>query len=549
MIYSSNRYFDKFISYIRCVADAPATIWLAVLTAFAMALPTLVNGMPPILDYPNHLVRFWLLAGGAAHPPLSRVFAPDWGHSATNIATDVFATLADLILPADITGRLVLTLAALLPVAGMVLLSRKLFGQWSYWHIWMGLAAWPLVLLTGFMSLELAFGVALIAIWCDLVLLRSKPVPAVARQIGLCLVVILFHPFGLLFYLVVTAGLAVGTTGFDIRDRSACFEAAKRLFWAWLPPVVALLLTGLRMLFGRGEDDAGGGLPMPVWDEPPWQDLPGHVFHALTGALRSYNTGVDLVFVALLCLPVVVALVFKTIRAHIGLSIAAILLFLISIVAPQGIGSTSMVDIRLWSMTLLLAPIAVLPVMPLGRRATMALYILALTVIGARSLWLTTVWHDRQSDMQSLYRALDSLPPGARLLPAMVADDGDAEPTGRFLADLTPTYAHLPTLAVLRRHAYVPTVFAQAGKQPLRVLPPFDETHEVSGGLPATVSDLKTHNTAVDGFLEHWEDDFDYVLLLNADITPKATIDGACLVTDQGFARLYRIAKPASPCT
>ena len=527
----------------------PKAAWLAALMVFAMALPTLFNDMPLILDYPNHLVRFWLLAGGAGHPPLSTAFAADWGHSATNIATDVFATFGDLVLPAEITGRLVLTLAAILPVAGMALLSRRLFGQWSYWQIWIGLVAWPLVLLTGFMSLELAFGVALIAIWLDLILPRARPILAAVRQVVLCLVIILFHPFGLLFYLVVTAGFSIGSEGFAIREPAAWFEALKRVLRAWLPPVAALLLTALRMLIGRSDDDGGGGLPMPVWDEAPWRNLPDHLFHAVAGALRSYNLGIDLMFVALLWLPVIIALWRKTLKVHVGLVVAATLLFIVSVVAPQGIGSTSMVDVRLWTMTLLLAPLAVLPTMPLGRRAVTAMCTLALLVVGARSLWLTTVWHQRQSDMQSLYRALDHLPKGARLLPAMVeTDDGDSEPIGRFLGDLTPTYIHLPTLAVLRRQAYVPTVFAQAGKQPLRVLPPFDETHEISGGLPATIDDLKTHNTSVDGFLVHWENDFDYVLLLNADMNPKASIDGACLVTDQGFARLYRIPRIASPC-
>ena len=537
---------NRFIGYIRPASPA---VWLASLTAVIVALPPLLNGMPPILDYPNHLVRFWLLSGGASHAPLSSFFAADWGHSATNIATDIVAALSDTILPAEVTGRLLLALAAGLPPLAMALLSRRLFGRWSYWHIWLCLIAWPLVLLTGFMSLQLAFGVALIAVWLDLVLPRQRPVMAIVRQVLLCVLVILFHPFGLLFYLVVVAGIVVGPAVFPLGDRSAWFDLAKRLFRTGLPPVLALLLTAVRLLLGQGGGDSGGGLPKPVWDEAPWLDLPGHIGHALTGALRSYNLTVDLIFVALLWLPVAVALWRRTLTVHVGLLTAAALLFVVSVVAPQGIGSTSMVDIRLWTMTLLLAPIAVLPALPSGRRLAAALCTLALMVIAARSLWLTTVWHDRQSDMQSLYRALDDLPFGSRLLPAMVADNGDDEPTGRFLADLTPTYAHLPTLAVLRRHAYVPTVFAQAGKQPLRVLPPFDETHEISGGLPATVSDLRTHNTAVDGFLEHWEDDFDYVLLLNADVDPKATIDGACLVTDQGFARLYRISKPASPCT
>ena len=102
----------------------------------------------------------------------------------------------------------------------------------------------------------------------------------------------------------------------------------------------------------------------------------------------------------------------------------------------------------------------------------------------------------------------------------MTADD-DTLPVGRWLGGMTPSYAHLPTLALLRRHVYVPSVFAQEGKQPLRVLPPYDETHEVSGGLPASLDDLRTQNTAVDGYLRDWPQHFDYVLVRERRRRPR----------------------------
>ena len=110
---------------------------------------------------------------------MSGMFVADWGHSATNIATDVFVGAGlDCLLPAEITGRIILGLAAALPVLGAALLSRLLHGRWSYWQMMFGVLAWPLVLLTGFMSLQLAFGAALIAAWLDR---WFKAQPAVAR--------------------------------------------------------------------------------------------------------------------------------------------------------------------------------------------------------------------------------------------------------------------------------------------------------------------------------------------------------------------------------
>ena len=54
--------------------------WLA-------ALPLFVVEIPPILDYPNHLARLWLLSMSPPDPILSSMYAPDW-HLLPNLAID-----------------------------------------------------------------------------------------------------------------------------------------------------------------------------------------------------------------------------------------------------------------------------------------------------------------------------------------------------------------------------------------------------------------------------------------------------------------------------
>jgi len=44
----------------------------------ALALPVLSVRVPPLLDYPNHFARIWLLSGGIDRPPLSAMYALDW---------------------------------------------------------------------------------------------------------------------------------------------------------------------------------------------------------------------------------------------------------------------------------------------------------------------------------------------------------------------------------------------------------------------------------------------------------------------------------------
>ncbi len=535
----------------------PRVLGLGVL--LIVVLPVLVTAMPPLLDYPNHVVRFWLLSGGATHPPVSRFFEVDWGQTATNIGMDAMATVLGVVFPAEITGRIILATAAVLPAAGAVLVSRRLFGRLSYWHILLCLTAWTMVLLTGFMSFQLGLGAALIVLWLDIANAGQTRLKTVTRQSCQVLIVVLIHPFGALFYAVLTAGIAIGDRAAALIDRRQWAGLARRLCWAGVPFIIAGAAIGLRVaLFRHDTEPAGFTFPQLVWEDPDWAHMNvDHIFWAFIGPLRSYSLPVDIVFLILLWLPVALAYFQKALRLHSGLAIAGLVLFLLSLVCPQGIGSTSMVDVRLWTMAQLLMPVALYPGIDLSRtplkaHAAAVLCALALVAVGARSIWLTYVWQQRQADVASLYRAMDLIPSGARVLPLKGSVDNEDElPIGRYVGGMTPTFNHLPTLAVMRRGAYVPSVFAQAGKQPLRVREPYDDTHEVSGGLLGTVEDMKNEDTSVDAFLDrNWRTRFDYVLVVDGDRDMKnRTIgDGTCLVTDQGFARLYRIETPAAVC-
>lgn len=73
-----------------------ARLWVTGLLIGSLALlavPVLVARIPPLLDYPNHLVRLWLVTGGADAPPLSQMFAVSWGSAFTNVGIDYLGAL------------------------------------------------------------------------------------------------------------------------------------------------------------------------------------------------------------------------------------------------------------------------------------------------------------------------------------------------------------------------------------------------------------------------------------------------------------------------
>lgn len=510
-----------------------------------LALPALITSLPPLVDYPDHLTRFWLLSGGDRHAPLSGFYATDWLRTASNILMDVAAVAIARMTSASIAGHVILILSALLPPLGAALVSRNLYGRWSFWQILCGLIAWPLTLLTGFMSLSLAYGAAMICLWLDLKLVQSLRW-RICRQTVQALTLLLIHPFGALFYAVLRLGAFLSA---DVRDFSALYRhgawktSALNLGLLIAPFVIALGLLGSRiLLFGQG-DSADLTLPKFYWYDPwPSQLSPDHIFEAFVGPLRSYALSVDLLFVALLWLPVLIAGFARRLSVHMGLAVTGLALFAFGVVCPQGVGDTSMVDVRLWTMSLFILPIAVFPRLDLNPRLRAALPALALLVLAGRSAWLLVVWRMRQSDAQAVQIALDAAPIGVRLMPLAIApDDDDGAPLGRWVGDVSPTWTHLDALAVMRRQDYTPTIFAEAGKQPLKILAPFSANNEASGGLLATPDDLLHDHVQAAAYLPHWRQNFDFILLLNADQGKVPAIPGTRLVRDAGFARLYKM--------
>ena len=500
------------------------------------ALPVLMVAMPPLLDYPNHMVRFWLLSGGADTAPLNSFYAVDWSRTATNIGMDALAAILGHLLPAEVTGRIVLGLSALLPPAAAAVLSRQVHGRWSWWHPLLFLLAWPLVLLTGFMSFQLALGTALVCAILDDRLKDQKPAVSLGRRTAQVVAIVLIHPFGTLLYLALAIGLAAGRRLEPIQTKGW----RQLAIHTNLPFVLGAMIVFARLALAGGAPDSG--FPELIWQNGFWQSLsPGHILAMLIEPLRSYSLPFDTACLALLAAPLAVSAVRRRLDLHRGLLLTGLGFLILGLFGPQDISSTSLIDLRFLTMALFILSVAALPE-PVDRRLAVALPLLALTVVGARSLWMGAIWQARQADIASVERALRPVPAGARVMPMML-EPTHTEPEGRTLGDITPAFEHLPSLVVLYAHAYVPTLFAQAGKQPLSVRAPFDEDNEPSGGVLAGPADVAAHNGHVAGYLAHWQTEFDYVLMINADAGTAGAPPGTCLVSDQGFARLYRVSR------
>jgi len=141
------------------LASSPGVKGALALLCLVLVVPLLLVGVPPLLDYPNHLARAVVLAFD--DPVLRRIYSPHWA-IIPDLGTDLVLPPLLHMLPVHVAGRLVVAAAVLLPVIGTVAYSRADFGVRSWWPLASVLVAYNGTLLMGFLNFVAGAGLALL---------------------------------------------------------------------------------------------------------------------------------------------------------------------------------------------------------------------------------------------------------------------------------------------------------------------------------------------------------------------------------------------------
>jgi hypothetical protein len=505
--------------------------WLAAITlAVVLAVPFFLVDVPPVLDYPNHLARYFVLAH-PDDPVLSQMYAPAW-RVLPNLSFDVLGAALLKIVPAHVGGRMLLALSLYAPVIGVIVYSRVAFGRFLYWPLGSGVIAYNGIFHLGFMNFLLSLGLALVAAAAWLALRRRGNVAAAALVGAISAVIIFFsHIFGVVLLALMLGGLEL-TRLFELR-RSGRLNTSHLLQTAGLAAAVLVPLAGLYLA-----SPVSQGLLLGDW---------GGIDKV--GALLMPFATYSVVVTAMTAVAVLIFLVLNRQYFAIapGIGLVMIALLLIYAAAPITVGRGSFVDSRLCLMLALVGFAGVTPRLT-PRRAIVATAIFAI-LIGVRSAYISWVWIDHRHDVADLRNAIATVPPGARVLTARgrVGTQTRVGRPARALASIFRLDGHLPALLLIERRAFWPLLFAFNDQQPLIVKPPYEAiSHPLQE--PVLWSILRQDRFSVEDlddarYLPNWRAKFDYVLLtdLPADVTP---LDGLSLVTATGSAILYKVAAP-----
>ncbi len=135
----------------------------AILIVFALILiPIWVVNYPGMEDYPNHLVRCYILAHYHDNPLWQQRYWVD-RNPLPNLAIDAIVTPLTRFLPLILCGKIFLSLAAALFVFGCSELGRALIGRPNWLALVGSLAFYNIQLLMGFVNFIFGIGVFLCA--------------------------------------------------------------------------------------------------------------------------------------------------------------------------------------------------------------------------------------------------------------------------------------------------------------------------------------------------------------------------------------------------
>jgi len=416
------------------------------LILFALAtVPVLLCDTLPLFDYPNHLARMRILAGLDDSPALQTYYEIVW-RPLPNLAMDAVVPPLARIMPLGWAGKSFVLATLLLLAGGTSLLHRTIFGQWSLWPCLGFLLLYSRTLLWGFLNYLFGIGLALVAFAAWIELSRRPMLLRLVVGTAFALAVFFAHLLAFGLFAVMAAGYEAALAW---RRRSVPAGALARLALAAVP-----FLPGLALLLLATPGSAAGAISF---------GSPLRKLDLLFSVFDNYHRPFDIA--CFLAVVLAGALAFwrrwAKLDATMALPLAAVALTYL--VMPNRIATAAGADHRI--------PLLMGLLLIAGSRwASPRRYLHTVFVVGALLLFTVRLgvvavsWQASDRAYAALMPAIDALPRGSRLAVAYPPEAINSEPT---------PLAHFPLLAVVRRDAFVPTLFAFPTQQPVALQPTY----------------------------------------------------------------------------
>jgi hypothetical protein len=408
----------------------------------AILLPIWIVKYPGMLDFPNHLTRCYILAHYHDNPVWQQRFIVVHG-PIPDLAIEIIVLPLLQLLPLMICGKIFLSLAAALYVAGCSEVGRAITGKPNWLALVCAFTFYNSALLYGFVNYIFGVGVFLcaFAFW-----LRVRNAMTPWRFLLCCLLSI--AAFLAHLSSIAILGIACVTIALldFIQDRRFSRLLVKVAWLASPVPLVAAWLV----------ESASHVASAPMNHEPVklihWGTL-SNKLSILFIPVRSYDIAVDVVVVVLLLFCALAMR--KGCKVHYA-AVTGLLLFCLFLITPGVVYTTSAADARYVIPGYLLLVLSIEP--RWNRRGKIALAV-ALAAMALHLGSIAVAWRTISHRSEQVLAMGDGLPSGARVYvfqpPVTPATKRDRD------------FFHLIQFWTLSRNADISTLFTFPGQQPL----------------------------------------------------------------------------------
>ncbi|MFM9978428.1 MAG: hypothetical protein ACKVOP_10355 [Sphingomonadaceae bacterium] len=499
--------------------------WFVAMLAVLATVPLWWPSVPPLVDLPGHMGRYAVQLAYDGSPALRRFYTFEWSLIG-NLGIDLLIIPVSQLFGVELGTKLIVMAIPALKVAGLLWIAREVHGYVPPTALFALPLAYGHPFMFGFVNFAMAMALALLAfaLWLRL-----------ARLNRLRLRAALFVVIGPLLWVTHTFGWGtLGVLAFSaelIRQHDRDANWLRAGFWAGVhclslaPPILLMLAWRSGHVGGQTAD----------WFNWRWKWL--WVQQILRDRWQSY----DIASVALLIALIPFALVHRALSFSRNLAASALILLAVFLILPRIVFGSAYADMRLTPYVLAIAIVAIRIRPGASRGFATGLALAGLAFFGLRIATNTVSLAIDGVAAERAMGALAVIPRGARLV-SFVGDTCAARwPLSRL--------AHLPGMAIVRRHAYSNDQWSMAGAQLLTVA---KTDAGRFGGDPSQVVTAEVCRRdkwrSLDWSLANLpRDAFDYVWLIHPPRFDPAGLRGMTLLWSNGPNALYRIDDRAMP--
>ena len=468
--------------------------YLATLAAVVVLLSVVTY--PALVDYPNHLARFYITANIDQDPVLQKYYVTEWS-PIPYLGADALAALLFRAFDPNVVGKTLVALIFVFWLAAVAALYRVLHGRYSLWPLFAVLVIFNGNLAWGFLNYLLSSALAIFgfALW---ILLQDRHRAArLVIATGVSTIVYLAHlyAFGVYGLLVVLyeAGRLI-----ERRPRSARL-LVRHAGWTLLQFVPAgILLSFATLHVETFQIDFG--------------QLIGRLA-VLLSATQQYDFFVDISVFFYVALVICFGL-FRGARLvlHPSMNLPLVGIFIVALAAPINVFGSAFISYRLPFVLLALFIAASRFDWP-SRWESRILAASFVLVLSLRLLTVWQVWDHYDQQTRELVSSFEKLDRGSKIL---IVGYGD------FLTFGVSMHLHIASYAVIEKQVFLPNLFTG-----LTVLKTTEKFRHLDRKVPQPIPEKIFRQSERFGHwaterppfdlndLTDWTHNYDYVLHLN----------------------------------